>query len=185
MNFLCIILLISIPDQGVKDGQIRRNFNVSFTVRCEFNTIGYFMMNSPKIKKNIHIAPVDGRAIVPIFTDVINLDDFIIPVGWSILSFPIFKLMPGDKSISFDNVLNESLRTCIDYHLERNIPMDTFITIQFRENGKILQDELYTIDWKQRMIHIPLPNYHRTYRLIIITSPVYVNELIEQIFDLE
>jgi hypothetical protein len=170
---------------GIKDGQIRRNFDISFTVRCEFNTIGYFTINSPEFKKSITINSDNNLTIVPMFSDVINLDDFDLPIGWSVLSWPIFKLGYNENSISIDTILNESLRAVIDHHLKFGIPMERFISIQFRENGQILNNESFYIDWKLRKMILLTPNYHRTYRLIITVSHEYINNLIKELYQLE
>ena len=170
---------------GVKDGQLKRNFDVTFTARCEFNTIGYFTLNSPNIQKPIVLQSDIDRTILPIFSDVINLDDFQLPVGWSLLCWPIFKLDLNENSISIDPILNDSIRACIKYHLEHGIPMDNFIQIQFRENGEILENELYHIDWLNRILILHAPDYHRTYRLIVSVSHEYINNLIKEVYDLE
>jgi len=173
------------PGPGIKDGQVRRHFEISFTVRLEFNTIGYFTLNSPIFKKQTTVIPKEDLAIVPIFSDVINLDDFQLPVGWSILGWPIFKLKNDENSISIDTILNQSLRAVVDYHLQFGIPMERFIQIQFRENGQILNDELFFIDWKNRRLTLTNPNPHRTYRLIISVSHEYINNLIKELYNLE
>lgn len=170
---------------GMKDGQIRRAFDITFTVRCEFNTIGYFTLNSPDIKKDIHIQSKENLAVVSMFSDVINLNDFDLPVGWSILSWPIFKLEPGENTISIDPILNQSLRIVIDHHLSFGMTMERFIKIQFRENGEVLTNEMYYIDWANRTLHILKPNYRRTYRLIISVSHEYINSLIKEMYNLE
>ena len=171
--------------QGIKDGQVKRNFEVTFTIRCEFNTIGYFTLNSPSLKKQMYVPTHSDQSILPIFSDSINLDDFKLPVGWSILSWPIFKLKPGENSVSLKPILNQSLNAVIDYHLQFGIPMNRFISIQFRENGNILPDEIYYIDWKQRELIISRPNVRRTYRLIISVSHDYINNLIKELYNLE
>jgi hypothetical protein len=175
------------PQQGpgIKDGQIKRHFEITFTVRCEFNTIGYFTLNSPGIVKPINITPKESSSILPIFSDVINLDDFQLPVGWSILGWPIFKLKLDENSISLDPILNQSLLTVIDHHLKFGIPMERFFKIQFRENGQILNNELFYIDWNNRKLILLNPNVHRTYRLIIMVSHNYVNNLIKELYNLE
>lgn len=171
---------------GIKDGQTRRAFDISFTVRCEFNTIGYFNISSPSIKKSINITSTnDTSTIVPIFSDVINLNDFELPLGWSVLSWPIFKLKHGENTISIDSVLNQSLRVVINHHLKYGIPMDRFISIQFRENGNILDNEKFYIDWNTKELHILEPNYRRTYRLIICISHDYINNMIKEMYQLE
>jgi hypothetical protein len=170
---------------GVKDGQIKRAFDISFTVSCEFNTIGYFTLNSPNIKKPINLKSDVDKSIVPIFSDSINLNDYDLPIGWTILGWPIFKLKYGENSVSIDGILNDSLRVVIDYHLKNGIPMERFIKIQFRENGMILDNEAFYIDWEKRMLFVVHPNIRRTYRLIITVSNEYVNELIKKLYNLE
>lgn len=173
------------PNPGMKDGQIHRGFDITFTMRCEFNTIGYFMLNSPVIKKVVHINPKTDRAIVPIFTDRFNFDDFQLPVGWSILGFPVFKLDKGEDHISIDNILNKSIRTVIDYHLKYNIPISRFLKFQFRENDQILHHEHFSIDWKNRVLTLMHPDYQKTYRLLITVSYDYINNLIKELYNLE
>lgn len=170
---------------GIKDGQIRRAFDITFTVRCEFNTVGYFMLNCPDIEKQIFVLSHGDKAILPIFSDVINLNDFDLPIGWTILGWPIFKLKPGENSVNINSILNDSLNTVIDHHLKLGIPMDRFIKIQFRENGEILNDEMYYIDWARRELVLANPDPHRTYRLIITVSIEYINNLIKDLLDLE
>lgn len=171
---------------GVKDGQIKRAFDITFTIRCDFNTIGYFTLNHPDIKRQIKMSMVEpNRAIVPIFSDVINLNDFDLPLGWSILSWPIFKLKENENSVSLEGVLNQSLTTVIDYHLKMGLPMEKFIRIEFRENGEILHNELYYINWKNRELVLFKPNMRRTYRLIISVNHEYINNLIKDLYNLE
>lgn len=170
---------------GIKDGQIRRAFDITFTIRCEFNTIGYFTLNAPDIKKKINIPSTENLAISTIFSDVINLNDFDLPVGWSIISWPIFKLKEKESSISIDGILNQSLRVVIDHHLKFGIPMERFINIQFRENGQVLSSENYYIDWKNRILNIINPNYRRTYRLLVSVSHEYINNIIKELYNLE
>lgn len=172
-------------NEGIKDGQIYRGYNITFTVRCEFNTIGYTTVNSPNIKKQIHIPTKEDQTIVPIFSDAINLNDFDLPIGWSVLGWPIFKLKEGENSISIDDILNQSLRVVIDHHLKFGIPMERFIKIQFRENGQILDNELFYIDWVNKELVLSNPNQHRTYRLIITVSQDYINNLIKELYQLE
>lgn len=172
--------------QGVKEGQIKRNFDITFTARCEFGTIGYFMLSAPDIKKPVYINdPSEDQSIVPIFSDQIDLDDFYLPVGWSVLGWPIFKLGVGESSISLEPILNQSINTVIDYHLQLGIPMERFINIQFRENGQILNNEMFYIDWHTRELHLMKPDMHRTYRLIITVSQDYVNNLVKDLYHLE
>lgn len=170
---------------GVKMGQTRGAFDISFTVRCEFNTIGYFTLNAPDIKTTVPLPEEDNDAIVSMFSDTIDLNDFDLPIGWVILGWPIFKLGYGENNVSIDSILNESLRHVIDYHLKFNIPMERFIQIQFRENGDILTNERFYINWRERKLYVAKPNPRRTYRLIVTVSPEYINNLLKDIYELE
>ena len=172
-------------DTGIKDGQVKRQYTVSFSIRCEFNTIGYFTLNAPNIKEPVYMADTSDPAITTLFTDNIDLDDFELPQGWMVMSWPIFKLGINESSIQIDSVLNESLLAVIDHHTRLGIPVERFLKIQFRENGSILNNEKYYIDWSTRTLHLAQPNYRRTYRLIITVSPVYVNDMVKSIFNLE
>ena len=149
-----------------------------------FRSIGYFMLTSPWLKKPVHINH-NSDAIIPIFTDSFKFDDFKLPVGWTVLGFPVFKLGPDENTISIDNILNNSIRTVIDYHLKLGMPVERFIRFQFRENGVILDDESFYIDWSKRVLHILNPNRHRTYRLLITVSYDYINEMIKMLYNLE
>lgn len=170
-------------DAPAKNGQVKQNYNISFTVRAEFNTIGYFTLDHPNVRKTV-LEPKEQPKIFTIFSDEINLQDFYLPTGWVVLSWPIFKLKPGENSISIDSLFNESIRTVINYHLRASIPIERFLSVQFRENGRIL-DEGFYIDWESRTLYLLHPNNHRTYRLIITISPQYINDMIKQLYNLE
>ena len=172
---------------GIKDGQIKRNFEITFTVRCDFNTIGYFAVNCPGIREPLQLHSGDSDAIVPIFTDVIDLGNFYLPVGWSILAFPIFRLDvdKDERSVSIEPILNSALRTVIDHHVGYGIPIERFLRLQFRENGVILDNESFYVDWVNRELTVMEPDYHRTYRLLISVSHDYVNNFIVDHYGLE
>lgn len=170
---------------GVKVGQIRQAYDISFTIRCEFNTIGYFTLNAPDIKSTVQLPDDGDQAIVSMFSDVINLNDFELPIGWSILGWPIFKLSIDENSISLDPILNQSLKTVIDYHLKYHIPMERFIKIQFRENGDILESERFYINWREHRLYVVRPDTRRTYRLIVSVCGEYINNLVKEIYNLE
>lgn len=99
--------------------------------------------------------------------------------------WPIFKLKAGENSVSLAPILNQSLETVIDYHLRNGMPMSRFINIQFRENGNILTDEAFYINWVNRELIVTNPNVRRTYRLIITVSVNYINNLIKDLYNLE
>lgn len=171
-------------DQGQRNAQLIHNYNITFTIRCDFNTIGYLKITHPDFKTLVTIPDTSENVIYSIFTDVINIKDFSIPMGWAILSWPIFKLNEGENTIDISPILNDSLNACIDYHLKINKPIENFINIQFRENGQIISKELFYVDWEKRILHILQPNYKKTYRMIITTCPEYINNMVAAIYNL-
>jgi hypothetical protein len=175
------------PGPGIKDGQIKRNFDIAFTIRCDFNTVGYFTVNCPGIKDPIRINDKHTDAIIPLFTDIIDMNNFRLPVGWSILGFPIFKLdrQKEDRSVSLDPILNTSIRKTLEHHLKYGIPIERFLKIEFRENGNILPNEAFYVDWIARELVVINPDYTRTYRLLITVSHEYCNSLVKEVYGLE
>ena len=172
-------------DNPIKEGQVKRNFNITFTVRAEFNSIGYFTINHPDIRKTMLYTEDKSSNSCTIFSDEINLQDFELPINWKVLGWPIFKLGLNEDTISIDPILNESIRAVIDYHIASAIPIESFLRVQFRENGRILDNELFYIDWGKRELKLFNPNPHRTYRLIITINPEYINTMIKQLYNLD
>ena len=171
-------------DQGQRSGQTVHNYGITFTIRCDFNTIGFLKITHPEFKTLVTVPDTSENTIHTIFTDTINIKDFTIPMGWTILSWPIFKLEENENTIDISSILNDSLNTAIDYHLKINKPIENFINIQFRENGQIISKELFYVDWEKRILHILQPNYKKTYRMIITVCPEYINNLVSVIYNL-
>lgn len=173
--------------EGMKDNQIKRAYDITFTVRCEFNTIGYYTLTCPQLQRNIDISnyqETSTRHVETIMTDYVNLNDFDMPLGWKVLSWPIFKVKKGTNSINIDEVLNESLRVMIDYHLNMGMSVDKFINVQFRDHGSIINEDFY-IDWPKRKLVLIHPDWHKTYKMLITVNPEYINTTIKELYNLE
>ena len=86
---------------GIKDGQIRRAFDITFTVRCEFNTVGYFMLNCPDIEKQIFV-PVLRESLRMLLMLTEFSPGFNLKIGHPRIVHPIgrsksFKLITSEK----------------------------------------------------------------------------------------
>ena len=70
----------------------------------------------------------------------------------------------------------------LDYHLKNNIDPRLFISVMLRENHALITDG-YDIDWKNRKIIFTTVNYTSTYRLIISINQLYINDMLNMVYD--
>ena len=154
---------------------------ITFTLRCEFNTIGLFDLSVPNPGPYRIIEPNSGGITIPIFSDIFNEKDFPLPYGWKIHSRPIIKLDYGEKEIEFNSVLGYGLEKMLDYHIENHINPDLFINVKLRENNVIIDDGYY-VDWNERKIVFDTIKYQCTYRLIISINQLYINDMLKMLY---
>ncbi len=115
-------------DEGSRKGQISDNFQINFTVNCEFSTAGlyyYFTENKKIIDDFIPSYEEDNSnssQMTPIFT-VSNIYDIELPPGWNVYTSPMYTV-EGTKSeeLEFEALLNTSLIEAINYHRQHGIP---------------------------------------------------------------
>lgn len=161
-------------DEGQRSSQTNRLYEISFTVRAEFNGVGYFFLSSPKIRgSNKPIKPVeDDSAIVCHYTDDINYRLLDIPSGWSILSTPSVRFSSyDDNTISLQPILDEKINRLIQFFIDNGMDPSQLITIEFRKRSQIIElKSPWRIDWKNRRIIMEQPDLHETYRLLILVN---------------
>lgn len=165
-----------------KSNQVETDCPITFTMRCEFNTIGLFDLSVPNPGPVRMITPKDSGVTIPIFSDVFNEADFPLLYGWKIHAKPICKMDWGEREVyiggSFGNALNE----LIDYHLKHNLNPELFINVKLREN-RCLINAGYYVDWERRMLVFTNINYSHTYRLIIAINQLYINDMLAEIYN--
>jgi len=178
-------LLCSISDLNytnvTKVNQVESDCPITFTLRCEFNTIGLFDLCVPNPGPYRIIEPKNTGVTIPIFSDVFNERDFPLPYGWKIHSRPIIKLDYGEREICFKTVLGYGLEKMLDYHIEHHISPDLFINVKLRENNVIIDDGYY-VDWNDRKIVFETIKYQCTYRLIISINQLYINDMLKMLY---
>lgn len=179
-------LLCSIQDLNYatvsKANQVETDCPITFTLRCEFNTIGMFDLSVPNPGPFRLINPKDSGVTIPIFSDIFNEDDFPLLYGWKIHSKPICKMDWGEREVYIGGSFGTTLNELIDYHLERNLNPELFINVKLREN-RCLIDDGYYVDWKRRMLVFTNINYANTYRLIITINQLYINDMLAEIYN--
>lgn len=182
-------------DEGEQDGMVRRNFNISFTFRCEFTGTGFLYIQHRRIQEYKNETPKDDRipnAIgVPLFSDIWHREDFNLSPGWQIVSAPTFHrnlyAKDIDSTVEFADILSPSFFQVYAHHIMHNIPIDLFLNIKIRRMGDIiLEGRDYIIDWKKLTITLidDVQKYgHLTYKILFIMNFTYMNQILAELVD--
>jgi hypothetical protein len=160
-----------------KIGQVDSDCPITFTMRCEYNTIGLFDLSVPNPTQRVKLIQEKRSSVsIPIFSDCFNEKDFPLLYGWKILATPIVHMDWGENEVYIGGSFGTALNAIIDHHLEHNIPVDIVISIKLRENHDLINDGYY-VDWKRRVLVFTNINYAHTYRLIMAINQLYINDL--------
>ena len=162
-------------------GLVETDCPITFTMRCEFNTIGLFDLSVPNPGEYRIITPPANSIAIPIFSDIVNDNDFPLLYGWKFLAKPICKLDWGETEINIGSVFGDTLNNIIDYHLENHIPVENFVSVKLRQN-RCLIDDGYYVDWATRKLIFTSVSYTHTYRLLIAVNNLYINDLLVEMY---
>lgn len=175
-------------NEGDKLSQITTNYQISFTVRVEFNSTGFYYIFSKEIKDRSFLpAPTGDGSLIPIFTDVFIGEDYKCAPGWSLFDAPCCRLTDNvEDTLDISHVLNESTKECIKYHKEHGIPTDLFINFRVRKQGELIHPgDDYKIDLDNMTITFYNGSTYYTYKVLIYLNIDYINNLVKDIFQLE
>lgn len=164
-----------------KINQVESDCPITFTMRCEFNTVGKFDLSVPNPDPYKIIQPKSDGVIIPIFSDCFNENDFPLAYGWKILAKPMVKLDWGEKEVDINSVFGHGLNALIDYHLKNKLPIDLFLTVKLRRNKSIIDDGYY-VDWETRKLIFDNVEYVSTYRLLIAVNQLYANDMLTELY---
>lgn len=178
-------LLCSISDLNystvTKDNKVETDCPITFTLRCEFNTIGLFDLSVPNPGPFRLITPKESSVVIPIFSDNFNENDFPLLYGWKIHAKPICKMDWGETEVYIGGCLGKTLNEMIDYHIKHKIDPELFISVKLRENRCLINDGYY-VDWQRRTLVFTTVNYTHTYRLIIAVNQLYINDMLTEMY---
>lgn len=181
-SILCNMGELNYSNGTRSNNLVDSDFPITFTLRCEFNTIGMYDLCVPNPDPFMRLQPKQSSIAIPIFSDVWNEKDFPLLYGWQIQARPIIKMDFDEKEVyigsSFGNALNEM----IDYHLKNHLDVGLFLSVKLREN-KCLIDDGYYVDWKTRTLIFDNINYMHTYRLIIAVNKLYIQNMLKTMYD--
>lgn len=179
-------ILCSISDvqyQNVtKVNKVEADCPITFTMRCEFNTIGMFDLSvlCPDEYKTIPVQP--NSIAIPIFSDCFNEKDFPLAHGWKILSKPICKMDWGETEVDISPTLPNEILELIDTHVKNHMDPNVFISVKLREN-KLLIDDGYYVDWNSCKLVFTNCHYASTYRLIISINQLYIQSYMNEMYN--
>ena len=163
------------------DGRVETDCPITFTMRCEFNTIGLYDLSVPNPGEYRIITPPSNAIAIPIFSDIVNDADFPLQYGWKILARPFCKLDWGETEIDISSIFGYGLTHMIDYHLENHLPIENFLVVKLRQN-RCLIDEGYYVDWKTKKLIFTSVSYTHTYRMLVAVNNLYVNNMLTEMY---
>lgn len=172
-------------DEGEKLSQLSTNYRISFSVRCEFYSTGFYYLFSDKLDKTSILPCTDSSTIIPLFTDVLHKDDIDLPQGWHLYASPSCGLDKPDDELCIESLFNDSIKTVIQYHKDRGMTMIDFFKLRIRKQGKQLTyGKDYTFDLDTYTIHFINQSTYYTYKILIMINAEYINNLIKQEYKL-
>ena len=180
-SILCSITDLNYNTITKTNNLIESDCPITFTIRCEFNTIGLFDLSVPNPGECVHVAPNPNAIAIPIFSDYFNDRDFPLLYGWKIIAKPICKLDWDEREIDISSIFSDVVIKLIKYHLENGIKPEMFLSIKLREN-RVLIDDGYYVDWNHLKLIFTNVNYAHTYRLIIAMNQLYVQNMLSELY---
>jgi hypothetical protein len=164
-----------------KNKYVETECPITFTIRCEFNTIGMWDLCVPNPKPVMARERIPGSICIPIFSDIVNDRDFPLKPGWKIHSKPMIQLDWGETEVDISSIISSSMSEMIDFHLKHGMDPGSFISIRMRLDRCVLEDGYY-VDWKRRVLVLDNIDHTRTYRMIIAVNQLYINATLKQLY---
>lgn len=174
-------------DDGNKIGHISTEYQISFTIRLEFNTTGfYYLFYQDMDKINLPNVDPEDNTVIPVLCDVITKEDLNLQQGWHLYNQASFMLENPNDEIKFDSLVNESIKNVLKYHISNGLPMLEWLDIKIRQNGKLLYaNRDYVIDYENLTVKFKDRNIYMSYKILICVNIEYINDLIKNIYDLK
>lgn len=174
-------------DDGEKVGHIMNQYQITFSLRVEFYSTGFYYIFSDKIFDiNLPRLEMDNSKVIPVFTDVISLEDLNLKPGWHIYNKASCMLEDINDKICIDELMNNSIRNSVKYCMDNGIPFKEFLDIKIRRQGKLIQEGIdYKIDYSTFTIYFNNQSSYFTYRILVCLNVEYINDLIKSVYNLK
>ena len=174
-------------DDGERVGNVMSQYQISFTVKMEFNSTGFYYIFGDKLYdiKLPKMESIDSD-IIPVYTDVYALEDLNLRQGWSLYNRASCRLEDSEDVINIDQMLNLSIREALKYHRDNGLPICDFIDLKLRKQGKpIYLGKDYEIDWNTLDIKFKNQDTFHTYSIILCLNIEYINNLMKVLYNLK
>lgn len=173
-------------DDGERVGHVMDQYQMNFTIRMEFNATGFYYLFSDKIF-DINLPKInnDDATLVPVYTDILTLEDLNLNFGWQLYNAASCRLDIQESAISIEDMLNNSIKKTIHYCEENGLPLVDYLDIKVRRNGEFLNPGVdYNFNPKTYEVHITKPVPYQTYRFMVCVNIQGINELIKVVHHL-
>ena len=174
-------------DEPEKVGHVTGSSQINMTMKLEWYGTGFYYLFSDEVHNMPKPSVPSDSNLIPIFTDVIMEEDLNLQPGWKMYYHCSCMLDKPKDSISFDDMLNHSIREVIAYHLSKGIPLDEALEIRIRRQGKLITENVnFKVDWENRMIYFNNKSFgFYTYTIMININILYINTLIKETLHLK
>ena len=174
-------------DEGEQSGSVMSQYQITFSVRLEFNSNGLYYLFNDDIH-NLKLPKVEGANsdLIPVYTDVLLADDIELAQGWSLYTRASLRLEDPNDKVCIDSMFNNSIRSAMKYHMENGLPLMDLIDIKIRKQGVMIREGVeYDIDWNTKELIFHNQDTYHTYTILICINVEYTNELVKTVYNLK
>ena len=176
-------------DDGERSGAVMSDYKITFTVRMEFNSTGFYYIfndNIYDIKLPKYDIDNQGSEIIPVYTDVFEREDLNLQQGWVLYNRASFRLDSVDDVANLKELMNNSILACIEYHKKNGLGYFEFLDIKVKKQGTYIVNGLdYDLNIDDLTVKFKNPTVYHTYTFFICINLEYINELIKNIYKLK
>lgn len=176
-------------DDGERSGAVMSDYKITFTVRMEFNSTGFYYIfndNIYDIKLPKYDIDNQGSEIIPVYTDVFEREDLNLQQGWVLYNRASFRLDSVDDVANLKELMNNSILACIEYHKKNGLGYFEFLDIKVKKQGTYIVNGLdYDLNIDDLTVKFKNPTVYHTYTFFICINLEYINDLIKNIYKLK
>lgn len=172
-------------DDGSKTNMVSNAYQISFSIRAEFNDTGLYYLFSPKCNGE-ELQINQSATIIPMYTDEYIYEDYKLNEGWKMASRSSIKLDSNVVDvINISPILNSSVKTLIRYHIDHGIPLSHFVDIRIRKQGELIRKGIdYEFDFDTLDLIFNKGSLFSTYSIMVYVNIKYMNDFLKDIYNL-
>lgn len=176
-------------DQGERVGQVMDSYQLTFTIRMEFYSTGFYYLYAEKdeLESLPRFDVEEGSVLIPVYTDVLLKKDMQLDPGWVFYNRVTCSADKPYDVIDIKPLIDDHIWSAIKLHLDNGIPLIELIQIRIRKQGEeIFIKEDFDIDFEEMQIQLFNKDFgYYTYAIMICINAEYLNELTMSINDLK